>query len=99
MSPGTVKGTNTTRSLTRAIDLPSAATSVMMTFSSIGNGFFFLLISIYVLACKVTNSGPHLHPVPGKKAKYLCPHAPQPLGFPPAGRPVAPGRSVRIFPY
>ena len=35
----------------------------------------------------------------GKKAKYLCPHAPQRLGFPPAGRPVAPGRSVRIFPY
>ena len=41
MSPGTVKGTKTTWSSTRANDLPSAAQSVMVTFSRMGNAFLF----------------------------------------------------------
>ena len=40
-SPGTTKGTKTTMSSTRARALPSAATSVIVIFSNIGNSFLF----------------------------------------------------------
>ena len=45
-SPGTTHGTNTTMSLTLAMDLPSAAKPVISMFSSMGRGFLFLLTEV-----------------------------------------------------
>jgi hypothetical protein len=48
-SPGATKGTNITMSFTRAIAFPSAATSVIVTFSNKGNCFLFLAKMINIL--------------------------------------------------
>lgn len=51
-SPGTAKGTNTAMPSILAMALPSAATSVIVMFWSVGSGFLFLAISLYLLECK-----------------------------------------------
>jgi hypothetical protein len=54
-SPGATKGTNTTMSFTRAIAFPSAATSVIVTFSNKGNCFLFLakMINFLIYGAKI----------------------------------------------